>query len=136
MRKYAHFRDLQLEPYGAVIASQQQRVPVQDGLRTARGRQPRLRVDPVGERHIAGGPLLGSEGFRRRCENAPLWIEALRRPPLYSLPPAPHSANAYCAFRKEGAGRAVVEWWYASPPPGPTQEDSYPHAVSRATALY
>jgi hypothetical protein len=46
-------------------------------------RQPRPRVDPCGGGHIVGEPPLGSGGFRRRLENAPLWIEAFRRPPLH-----------------------------------------------------
>ena len=61
---------------------------------TARNRQPRLEADPCGGCRIVGESLLSSAGFPRRLENAPLLIEAFRRPPLH-LPAALRSVNVY-----------------------------------------
>src|SRR5229473_6015376 len=84
-RRLAHARRRQFGCYTEKTGAIQRQPVAQADPQIARTQQPRLRVDPSGGCHIAVESPLCPEGFLRRLENAPLWIEALRRPPSVVL---------------------------------------------------
>jgi hypothetical protein len=79
--------------YDAERSANRRHPVAQAAAQTARTRQPRLEADPCVGGHIGSWPPRAFGGFPRRPENAPLWIEAIRHPPFYHLPVAPHSIN-------------------------------------------